>query len=249
MEHQSAVAYGNKYLKGYMGSDLSGTGVGLLFDYITIHESGHEWFGNSITSADIADMWIHEGFTQYTEIVFIECQFGYEKAMKYARGLNRNVANDKPIIGPCCVNQEGSGDMYPKGALLLNTLRHVVNNDELWWKIILKYSETFRHKIIDTETVVNFFNKESKMNLTPIFDQYLRYKKIPGLEIKVVKNKLEYQWKTDVADFKMPVDIKIDGKEIRLEPTNKAKKSKFKVKNIDEVEVLKSEFFVNVFKV
>ena len=249
MEHQSAVAYGNKYLKGYMGSDLSGTGVGLLFDYITIHESGHEWFGNSITSADIADMWIHEGFTQYTEIVFIECQFGYEKAMKYARGLNRNVANDKPIIGPCCVNQEGSGDMYPKGALLLNTLRHVINNDELWWKIILKYSETFRHKIIDTETVVNFFNKESKMNLTPIFDQYLRYKKIPGLEIKVVKNKLEYQWKTDVADFKMPIDIKIDGKEIRLEPTNKAKKSKFKIKNIDEVEVLKSEFFVNVFKV
>ncbi|WP_396191677.1 M1 family metallopeptidase [Flavobacterium sp.] len=249
MEHQSAVAYGNKYLKGYMGSDLSGTGIGLLFDYITIHESGHEWFGNSITSADIADMWIHEGFTQYTEIVFIECQFGYEKAMKYARGLNRNVANDKPIIGPCCVNQEGSGDMYPKGALLLNTLRHVINNDELWWKIILKYSETFRHKIIDTETVVNFFNKESKMNLSPIFDQYLRYKKIPGLEIKVVKNKLEYQWKTDVADFNMPIDIKIDGKEIRLEPTNKAKKSKFKVKNIDDVEVLKSEFFVNIFKV
>lgn len=249
MEHQSAVAYGNKYLKGYMGSDLSGTGVGLLFDYITIHESGHEWFGNSITSADIADMWIHEGFTQYTEIVFIECQFGYEKAMKYARRLNRNVANDKPIIGPCCVNQEGSGDMYPKGALLLNTLRHVINNDELWWKIILKYSETFRHKIIDTETVVNFFNKESKMNLTPIFDQYLRYKKIPGLEIKVVKNKLEYQWKTDVADFNMPIDIKIDGKEIRLEPTNKTKKSKFKVKNIDDVEVLKNEFFVHVFKV
>lgn len=249
MEHQSAVAYGNKYLKGYMGSDLSGTGIGLLFDYITIHESGHEWFGNSITSADIADMWIHEGFTQYTEIVFIECQFGYEKAMKYARGLNRNVANDKPIIGPCCVNQEGSGDMYPKGALLLNTLRHVINNDELWWKIILNYSETFRHKIIDTETVVNFFNKESRMNLTPIFDQYLRYKKIPGLEIKVVKNKLQYQWKTDVADFNMPVDIKIDGKEIRLEPTNKAKKSKFKVKNIDDVEVLKSEFFVHVFKV
>lgn len=249
MEHQSAVAYGNKFLKGYMGSDLSGTGIGLLFDYITIHESGHEWFGNSITSADIADMWIHEGFTQYTEIVFIECQFGYEKAMKYARGLNRNVANDKPIIGPCCVNQEGSGDMYPKGALLLNTLRHVINNDELWWKIILKYSETYRHKIIDTETVVEFFNKESKMNLTPIFDQYLRYKKIPGLEIKVVKNKLEYQWKTDVADFNMPVDIKIDGKEIRLEPTNKTKKSKFKVKNIDDVEVLKSEFFVNVFKV
>ena len=248
MEHQSAVAYGNKYLKGYMGSDLSMTGVGLLFDYITIHESGHEWFGNSITSKDISDMWIHEGFTQYTEIVFIECQFGYEKAMKYAKGLQRNVRNDRPIIGTCCVNHEGSGDMYPKGALLLNTLRHVINNDELWWKIILKYSETYRHKIIDTPTVIAFFNQESSMNLTPIFNQYLSYKKIPALEIKLNKKKLEFQWKTDVTDFNMPIDIKVNGKEIRIEPTNKWKKSKFKIKSLDEVEVLNNEFFVHVWK-
>ena len=204
MEHQSAVAYGNKYKKGYLGSDLSMTGIGLLFDYITIHESGHEWFGNSITSRDIADMWIHEGFTQYTEIVYIECQFGYEKAMKYCKGLQRNVSNDKPIIGNYGVNNEGSGDMYPKGALMLNTLRHVINNDELWWKIILKYSETYRHKIIDTETVIAFFNKESDINLTPIFNQYLRYKSIPVLEMKFNKKKVEYKWTTDVSDFKMP---------------------------------------------
>lgn len=248
MEHQSAVAYGNKYKKGYMGSDLSMSGVGLLFDYITIHESGHEWFGNSITSSDIADMWIHEGFTQYSELVYIECQFGYEKAMKYAKGLKLNVRNDRPIIGTCCVNNEGSGDMYPKGALLLNTLRHVINNDELWWKIILKYSETYRHKIIDTPTVIAFFNKESSMNLTPIFNQYLSYKKIPALEIKMNKKKLEFQWKTDVTDFNMPIDIKVNGKEIRIEPTNKWKKSKFKIKSLDEVEVLNNEFFVHVWK-
>lgn len=248
MEHQSAVAYGNKYKKGYMGSDLSMSGVGLLFDYITIHESGHEWFGNSITSSDIADMWIHEGFTQYTELVYIECQFGYEKAMKYAKGLKLNVRNDRPIIGTCCVNNEGSGDMYPKGALLLNTLRHVINNDELWWKIILKYSETYRHKIIDTPTVIAFFNKESSMNLTPIFNQYLSYKKIPAIEIKLNKKKLEFQWKTDVSDFNMPIDIKVNGKEIRIEPTNKWKKSKFKIKSLDEVEVLNNEFFVHVWK-
>lgn len=248
MEHQSAVAYGNKYKKGYMGSDLSMSGVGLLFDYITIHESGHEWFGNSITSSDIADMWIHEGFTQYSELVYIECQFGYEKAMKYAKGLKLNVRNDRPIIGTCCVNNEGSGDMYPKGALLLNTLRHVINNDELWWKIILKYSETYRHKIIDTPTVIAFFNQESGMNLTPIFNQYLSYKKIPALEIKLNKKKLEFQWKTDVTDFNMPIDIKVNGKEIRIEPTNKWKKSKFKIKSLDEVEVLNNEFFVHVWK-
>jgi aminopeptidase N len=248
MEHQSAVAYGNKYKKGYMGSDLSMSGVGLLFDYITIHESGHEWFGNSITSSDIADMWIHEGFTQYTELVYIECQFGYEKAMKYAKGLKLNVRNDRPIIGTCCVNHEGSGDMYPKGALLLNTLRHVINNDELWWEIILKYSETYRHKIIDTPTVIAFFNQESSMNLTPIFNQYLSYKKIPALELKLNKKKLEFQWKTDVTDFNMPIDIKVNGKEIRIEPTNKWKKSKFKIKSLDEIEVLNNEFFVYVFK-
>lgn len=248
MEHQSAVAYGNKYLKGYMGSDLSMTGVGLLFDYITIHESGHEWFGNSITSKDIADMWIHEGFTQYTEIVFIECQFGYEKAMKYAKGLQRNVRNDEPIIGNFGVNNEGSGDMYPKGALLLNTLRHVIDNDELWWKMILKYSETYRHKIIDTPTVIAFFNQESNRNLTPIFKQYLNYKSIPILELKLNKKKLEFQWKTDVTDFNMPIDIKISGKEIRLEPSNKWKKAKFKIKSLDEIEVLNSEFFVKVLK-
>lgn len=248
MEHQSAVAYGNKYLKGYMGSDLSMTGIGLLFDYITIHESGHEWFGNSITSKDIADMWIHEGFTQYTEIVYVECQFGYEKAMKYCKGLQKNVSNDKPIIGNYGVNNEGSGDMYPKGALMLNTLRHVINNDELWWKIILKYSETYRHKIIDTETVIAFFNKESGMNLTPIFNQYLRETTIPKLELRKSKKKFEYRWTASNTDFTMPIDIKINGEELRIYPTTDWTKSKQKIKNLEEVEVLTSEFFVKVNK-
>ena len=158
MEHQSAVAYGNKYKKGYMGFDLSGTGVGMFFDYITIHETGHEWFGNSVTSKDIADMWIHEGFTTYSETVFIECMKGYEPAMKYINGQAKNVRNDRTIIGQFGVNNEGSGDMYYKGSLLLNTLRHVVNDDDKWWKIILKYSETFKKQIIDIYMLIAFFN-------------------------------------------------------------------------------------------
>jgi len=243
MEHQSAVAYGNKYLKGYLGSDLSGTGVGLLFDFITIHESGHEWFGNSITSKDIADMWIHEGFTQYSEIVFVECEFGYEKAMQYANGLRRNVKNDKPIIGNYGVNSEGSGDMYPKGALLLNTLRHVINDDTKWWKILLDYSTTFRHKIIDTETVIAFFNKESGIDLTSVFNQYLRHTSIPKLEYKITKNRLEFKWTTDEPNFLMPVDIKINGKSKRIYPTTTWKKSDFKVKPTDKIEV-SDTFFI-----
>jgi aminopeptidase N len=245
MEHQSAVAYGNKYLKGYLGGDLSGTGIGLLFDYITIHESGHEWFGNSITSSDIADMWIHEGFTQYTEIVFVECQFGYEKAMEYANGLKKNVSNDEPIIGPCCVNTKGSSDMYPKGALLLNTLRHVVNDDDKWWKMVLKYSETFRHKIIDTETVISFFNAESGMNLTPIFNQYLKHTEIPTLGLQIKKGKLYYIWLADVADFKMPIDLIVNGEKIRIEPTTNWTKSNIKLKKLDEVQI-SLDYFVKV---
>ena len=220
MEHQSAVAYGNKYRKGYSGRDNSRTGIGFLFDYITIHETGHEWFGNSITSKDIADMWIHEGFTTYSESVFVECQFGYEKAQIYLNGQKRSVANDKPVIGNYLVNNEGSTDMYYKGAQLLNTLRHIVNDDKKWWKILLKYSETYRHKIIDTETLVAFFNTEIGTDLNPVFDQYLKYKNIPELIVEKEKKGIRFKWKTDVANFKMPIVFKENDKEIRIEATN-----------------------------
>ena len=248
MEHQSAVAYGNKYTNGYLGSDLSDTGIGLLFDYITIHESGHEWFGNSITSKDIADMWIHEGFTMYTEVVYLECQFGPEIAQKYMNGMKQNVSNDEPIIGPFGVNKEGSGDMYYKGALLLNTLRHVIKNEDLWWKLLLNYSNTFRHKIIDTGTVINFFNTESGLNLTPIFNQYLRYTTIPELLIRINKNKLEYRWNASESNFNMPIDIKVNGKQIRIQPTLEWHISNIKIKSLDEVEVLTNDFYVDLIK-
>ena len=246
MEHQSATAYGNKYKKGYLGNDLSGTGIGLLFDYITNHESSHEWFGNSITSKDIADMWIHEGFGQYAESVFIECQYGYEKSKQYLFGLQNGVNNDKPLIGQYGLNNMGSYDMYPKGALLLNTIRNVINNDTLWWQILLKYSETFRHKIIDTESVISFFNKESKINLTLIFNQYLRYKNIPELELKRTSKKLEFRWKTDVTNFNMPIDIKVNGKEIRITPTNTWKKSNIKISKNTTVEAVVDKFYIVV---
>ncbi len=248
MEHQSAVAYGNKYQNGYLGNDLSRTGVGMLFDYIIIHESGHEWFGNSITSKDIADMWIHEGFTMYSENVFVECQFGKEKAEKYLNGMKQNVQNDKPIIAPYGVNKEGSGDMYNKGALMLNTIRNLINDDLKWWRILFKYSEKFRHQIINTETVIRFFNQESGLNLTPVFNQYLRFKNIPKLELKVTKKKLEYKWICDVENFDMPIDIKFNGNIIRLNPTTKPQIADFKIKKMKEIEVLTDKFFINILK-
>lgn len=232
MEHQSAVAYGNKYQNGYLGNDLSGTGNGLLFDFIIIHESGHEWFGNSITSADVADMWIHEGFTCYTESVFLECQYGYEKAQQYINGLKRNIHNDKPIIGQYGVGNEGSGDMYYKGALMLNTIRNITNDDTKWWEILLKYSNTFRHKIIDTPTVMDFFNQETGLNLTPIFNQYLKYKALPILEVNIDKKKrLSLKWNTEESHFEMPVEVNINGKVNRIQVSNKWTKSTEKIKS------------------
>ena len=246
MEHQSAVAYGNKYENGYLGTDLSGTGIGLLFDYITIHESAHEWFGNSITSKDSADMWIHEGFACYSESVYVECQFGSEKAQQYINGLKRNIGDTSPIIGVYGVNKEGSNDMYDKGALFLNTLRHVVNDDAKWWKTLLKYSQTFHNKIIDTETVIHFFDTEMGMNLTPIFNQYLKHAAIPTLELRKSKGKLEFRWKADLSKFNMPVDVKIKGEKYRLYPTNKWKKTKYSINKIKDVEVLTNDFYINV---
>ncbi|SHJ22115.1 M1 family metallopeptidase [Flavobacterium haoranii] len=250
MEHQSAVAYGNKYRKGYLGNDLSGSGIGMGFDYIIIHETGHEWFGNSITSKDIADMWIHEGFTTYSETVFVECTKGYEAALKYVNGQARRVSNDKPIIGHFGVNNEGSGDMYYKGSLMLNTLRHVINDDEKWWELILKYSETFKKKIIDTPTVIQFFNKESGMDLTPIFKQYLETTTIPTLAYKTEKDNFYYYWKDVNPDFNMPIDIEYGNKIVRLYPTTKEQKIKLKrLKKSDSYQINDNKFFINIVKI
>lgn len=244
MEHQSAVSYGNKYKKGYRGNDNSGTGIGMLFDYIIIHETGHEWFGNSITSRDIADMWIHEGFTTYSETVYVECLYGYDKAMEYINGQKNLVANNKRIIGAYGVNDSGPTDKYYKGSLLLNTLRHVINNEDKWWKMILKFSENYRHQIIDTETVISFFNAESGMDLSPIFKQYLFYKDIPVFEIRKQGKVFQYRWKTDVAGFKMPVDVVFRTKKIRLFPDNNWKQLDLKIKKPSDVKVLTDLFYV-----
>ncbi|SFC89718.1 Peptidase family M1 [Zunongwangia mangrovi] len=246
MEHQSAVAYGNKYMKGYLGNDLSGTGVGLKWDYIIIHESGHEWYGNSITAKDIADMWIHEGFTTYTEAIYTECGWGKEAALKYIKGQRANIQNRATIIGDYGVNAEGSGDMYFKGSNLLNTIRSIYDDDELWWDTFRDYTATYKHKIIDTKTVEEFFDKPIKTDLKPVFDQYLRHTRIPELQFKKEGKTFAFRWRADVEGFNMPVDVFIDGKETRLKPTMEWKKLDKKVSSEDAIKLNDLEFYVNI---
>lgn len=221
MEHQSSVTYGNKYLKGYLGGDLSGTGWGLKFDFIIIHEAGHEWFANNITNKDIADMWIHESFTAYSESLFLDYHYGKKAASEYVIGTRRSIRNDKPIIGVYNVNSEGSGDMYYKGANMLHTIRTIINDDEKWRGILRGLNKTFFHKTVTTKEIENYIIEQSGIDLSKIFDQYLRTTKIPVLAYELKNGKLKYKWNDVVDGFTMPVQIKISGKEIILKPTVK----------------------------
>jgi aminopeptidase N len=217
MEHQSAVAYGNKYRNGYLGRDLSGTGWGLKWDFIIIHESGHEWFGNNITAKDIADMWIHESFTAYSESLFTEYYYGKQAGAEYVIGTRRGVNNDSPIIGPYGVNKEGSGDMYYKGANMLHTIRQVVNDDEKWRKILIGLNSKFGKKTTTSNEVIAYIAQQSGKNLISIFNQYLNFKNIPVLELKQEGAEVKMRWITDVK-FDMP--IKLENASDWIYPTN-----------------------------
>jgi aminopeptidase N len=218
MEHQSSVTYGNHFKKGYLGKDLSGTGWGLKFDYIIIHESGHEWFANNITYKDIADMWIHEAFTSYSECLFVDYYYGKQAGSEYARGLRNGIENTQTIIGTYDVNQEGSGDMYPKGANMLHTLRQIVNDDEKWRTILRGLNSTFYHQTVTTKQIEDFLSQAVGLDLKPFFDQYLRDIRIPTFEYKFKDNKLEYRWTNCVAGFNIPLKVTLNGKEQWLKP-------------------------------
>jgi aminopeptidase N len=247
MEHQSSVTYGNGYQKGYRGRDLSGTGWGLKFDFIIIHEAGHEWFANNITYKDVADMWIHESFTNYSESLFLDYHYGKEAGQEYVRGTRMNIANDRPIIGTYGVNQRGSGDMYYKGGNLLNMLREILNDDEKWRQILRGLNQEFYHQTVTTQQVESYISQAFGMDLKPIFDQYLRDHRIPVLEYYFSDNQtLNYRWTSCLPNFIMPVDVEINGEKQRIQP--KTAWSELKVKTKGEM-MLDPDYYVGALKI
>ncbi|WP_422860284.1 M1 family metallopeptidase [Flagellimonas sp. S174] len=226
MEHQSSVTYGNQYQNGYLGRDLSGTGWGLKFDFIIIHEAGHEWFANNITYKDIADMWIHEGFTAYSENLFLDYHYGKQASAEYVIGTRNNIQNDKPIIGVYGVNQRGSGDMYYKGANMLHTLRQLVEDDELWRNILRGLNKDFYHQTVTTEQIENYLSEKTEKDLSAFFNQYLRTTMIPKLEYKVDDNTLSFRYVDIVEDFDMPIRIFVNEKEQWIFPNSEWKTEK-----------------------
>ena len=224
MEHQSSVTYGNGYKNGYKGIDLSGTGWGLKFDFIIVHESGHEWFANNITNIDIADMWIHESFTAYSENLFLDYHFGTEASNAYVTGTRKNIQNDKPIIGNYNVNNSGSSDMYYKGANMLHTLRQIIDNDKKWRSILVGLNKDFYHQTVTTLQIENYIDKYFEIDLKPFFNQYLRTIKVPTLDYKLENNNLLYKWSNVVDGFSIPIKVFINSTSQWIRPTSRWKK-------------------------
>ncbi len=224
MEHQSGVAYGNHYVNGYyaghrgtpIGIDLSGTGLGLTWDYIIVHESGHEWFGNNITSKDLGDMWIHESFTDYSESLFIESTSTKQAGQEYVNGLRRTIQNVTPIVGPYNVNKEGSGDMYNKGSVILNMIRTIINDDEKWRGILRGLNKTFYHQTVTYDDITKYISDQSGINLLPVFDQYLHYADLPVVEFATINGKLSAKWIANAIGFNMPIKVRMKGGEYKF---------------------------------
>jgi aminopeptidase N len=242
MEHQSSVTYGNQYKNGYLGHDLSGTGWGLKFDFIIIHESGHEWFANNITYKDIADMWIHESFTNYSESLFLEYYHGKDAAAEYIVGCRKNIENDIPIIGHYDVNNEGSGDMYPKGANMLHMIRQIINDDAKWRSILRGLNSTFYHQTVTSKQIEDYINTQSGINFNRVFTQYLTTTKIPVLEYIFKDGSFGYHWSNCVAKFDMPVKVKLNGVDHLLKPTTEWKSEK--VTNDNRTIEVNKDFYV-----
>ncbi len=207
MEHQSATAYGNQYKLGYLGQDLSRSGWGLKWDYIIVHESGHEWFANNITTKDIADMWVHEGFTTYSEVLFTEYYYGKKAGEEYVTGIRKGIANDIPVIGRYNVNREGSGDMYAKGANMIHNIRQVINNDELFRQILRGLNATFYHQTVTTKQIEDYISKTSGFDFSSVFNQYLRTIQIPVLEYKIENKTVSYKYNNCIKGFNMPLFV------------------------------------------
>ena len=230
MEHQSSVTYGNGFKNGYLGRDVSHTGWGMKFDFIIVHESGHEWFANNITHVDVADMWIHEGFTSYSENLFVEYYYGKQACTDYVVGIRQNILNDKPIIGTYNVNQEGSGDMYYKGANILHTLRQLVENDTLWREVLTGLNTQFYHQTVTSKQVEDYMSEKTEKDLSAFFNQYLRTNKIPKLEYSIKDKNLQFRYVNIVEDFDMPLRVFINEKEKWIFPNKDWKEIPLEIK-------------------
>jgi aminopeptidase N len=245
MEHQSSVTYGNGYQNGYLGRDESGTGWGEKWDFIIIHESSHEWFANNITYKDIADMWVHESFANYSESLFTEYYYGKEAGAEYVRGTRKNIRNDRPVVGIYDVNYSGSGDMYSKGGNMLHTLRQIINDDTKWRDILRGLNKDFYHQVVEGKQIEDYISQKTGMDLKPFFDQYLRDVRIPVFEYYVRDGNLIFRWNNCVPRFNMPLKIWAGGSPLNISPSTRW--TTLKLRSPDPDIIVDKDYYVASF--
>ena len=250
MEHQSAIVYGNNYLPGYRGN-LSYT-AGLEFDYIIVHETGHEWWGNSVTTNDIADMWIHEAFCTYSEALYVECMYGYNEMIKYVSNQKRFIKNKSPIVGCYHVNNKGSNDMYHKGSLMLHTFRTIVDNDKLWFSVLRGILDTFNNKTIDASEIIAFINEKCENDYSIFFSQYLEHTKLPEFQYKLIREgrniTMQYRWES-IENFNMTLLVNSGSDDFWIYPTSDWKEISLGKMDPRIFRVVEEMFLIDVKKV
>lgn len=230
MEHQSAIAYGNGFEKNKLLSN---------YDYIILHEAAHEWWGNSITVSDFADIWIQEGFATYSEALYIEHADGKAAYDRYLWFYAIFIRNKAPMVGPKEVNywEYKDGDPYMKGALTLHSLRNTLDDDSLFFSILRGFYQENAKQIVSSDEFVEYAQKISGQDLTWFFDQYLHRREAPKflyyIETKNGIKELNYKWTDVVEGFKMPVRVSINGEFVELEPTTNKQIHKFPDQNSD----------------
>lgn len=251
MEHQSAIAYGNGYQNGYLGRDLSGSGWGLKWDFIVVHESAHEWFGNNITTKDLADMWVHEGFANYSETLFTESEYGKQAGTDYIAGSRKGIKNDVPIIPEYNVNREGSGDMYPKAGNMIHNIRQIMNDDEKFRAMLRSMNRDFYHQTVTTQQIESYISEKAGRDLSKVFDQYLRTNGVPVFTYFIEKQKksssIRFKWENCVDGFDMPLKIKVGAEELWINPTTEYQT--LKLKSVPRGKIVDRNFYVTESRV
>ncbi|MTI30600.1 M1 family peptidase [Cytophagales bacterium RKSG123] len=245
MEHQGAIAYGNNYKNNSFG-----------FDFILIHESGHEYWGNSVTESDHAEMWIHEAFTTYSDALYIECRFSYGKFLTYMQDMKSKIANREPILAPMGVNYNfwNDSDMYYKGAWMLHSIRNTIDNEEEWFALLFNLYQNFKYSNVSSDDIIDFLDENTKYNLRPIFRQFLLGVDPPKLIYSVQQKgktaKLKFKWETDYAwDFNMPMKVKFGtGKYYTIYPTNKWQTENFNTQKADRIKFADELFYFELEK-
>ncbi len=246
MEHQSAITYGNMFKNGYLDRDWTGVGISTKFDFIIVHESAHEWFGNSVSCNDFSDAWIHEGWGTYLEAIYVECLWGYSDAIKYLNGYKDKIYNTEPIIGPTAVNHWPTGDMYFKGALFINTIRSIINDDNKWWNFVRDYYNEFSYQNIFTTDVLNYFNEYFDQDFKPIFEQYLYFADIPILQLRRDGEVIFYRWKTNIDNFDMPILVGINNDQHFIYPKQEWKSEKISFDSLKDWHIDTDKFYVEI---